>query len=318
MTILTATSTCESTVAGIAIPAGRPGAWGSSARSGDLIILDQRVRHRATGDHPPEVRVMLADGGKLVRAGLRELLKEGCGIEVAGEAATGRAAVALARRLCPDVLLMNVRLPDMDGLEATRRITAHPGPDTEVLLLTKDERDEDLFAALRAGASGLLSIDTEPPELLRAVRALADGSIELSPSVTRRLIEEFISQPERRRAIPRSFEALTAREREVVALVALGLTNDEIAERLVVSPATAKTHVSRAMGKLDIGDRAKLVALAYQTGFVRPPHAHEPTGASTPVSARPIRAASDSASGTRGLSRLELVRATLRRAGAPA
>jgi DNA-binding NarL/FixJ family response regulator len=215
--------------------------------------------------------VIVADGERLVRAGLRKLLEAGRDMEVAGEAASGRAAVALAGRLRPDVVLMNLRLPDIDGLEATRQITMRPDPaEIEVLLLADSERDEDLLAAVRAGASGLLTMNTEPPDLVRAVRAVADGSIELPPNVTRRLIDTFASQPERRRQTPRSFDGLTSREREVVALVALGLTNDEIAERLVLSPATAKTHVGHAMVKLDVRHRAQLVALAYQTGFVQP------------------------------------------------
>jgi DNA-binding NarL/FixJ family response regulator len=255
------------------------------------------------------VRVLLADGDRLVRAGLRELLNRGSGIQVAGEAANGRGAVALARRLRPDVVLMSVRLPDMDGVEATRRITARTGAEVEVLLLTENERDADVVAALRAGATGVLTMDTEPAELLRAVRALAGGSIEFSPSVTLRLIDTFISHPQPQRSTPRSFEGLTAREREVVALVALGLSNDEIGDRLVVSPATAKTHVSRAMTKLDVRDRAKLVALAYQTGFVRLHHDHVSTEEPhRPVSvARPVRPAIGSISGTRGLSRLSPV-----------
>ncbi|HWD76637.1 MAG TPA: response regulator transcription factor [Solirubrobacteraceae bacterium] len=315
MTTATAVSATPSTASGERAPAAGPrGAWGSSTRGRDLIVLDQRVldrrvRDRVPGDHPPVVRVLLADGDRLVRAGLRELLKKGSGIQVAGEAANGRGAVALARQLRPDVVLMSVRLPDMDGVEATRRITARPGAEVEVLLLTENERDADVLAALRAGASGVLTMDTEPAELLRAVRALAGGSIEFSPSVTLRLIDTFISHPQRQRSTPRSFEGLTAREREVVALVALGLSNDEIGDRLVVSPATAKTHVSRAMTKLDVRDRAKLVALAYQTGFVR----LHPDRLSTeephrPVSvAHPVRAAIGPISSTPRLSRLSPV-----------
>jgi DNA-binding NarL/FixJ family response regulator len=202
---------------------------------------------------------------------MRELLEEAGDIAVTGEAASGGEAVALASEIRPDVVLMNVRLPGLDGLEATRRIIADAElSQVEVLMLIKDERDEDLFGALRAGASGFLTMDTEPAELLRAVRALAGGGVQLSPTVTRRLIDEFASQPNPRRLTPELFEELTAREREVVALVASGLTNDEIAEQLVVSPATAKTHVSRSMVKLHAHDRAKLVALAYQTGFAQP------------------------------------------------
>jgi DNA-binding NarL/FixJ family response regulator len=219
--------------------------------------------------------VLLADGEKLVRAGLRELLEEGGDIAVAEEAASGREAVALASEIRPDVVLMNVRLPGMDGVEATRRITVDPElSQIPVLIMAKEERDEDLFAALRAGASGFLTRDTEPVELLRAVRVLAGGGAQLSSSVTRRLIDEFASQPVPHRWTPEQFEELTVREREVVALVASGLTNDEIAERLVMSPATVKTHVSRSMVKLHAHDRAKLVAFAYQTGFAQPRGEH--------------------------------------------
>jgi DNA-binding NarL/FixJ family response regulator len=216
--------------------------------------------------------VLLADGERLVRAALRGMLERGSEIAVAAEAGSGREAVALATEVHPDVVLMNVRLPGFSGLEATRRITADPElSGVEVLMLSAEERDEDLFGALRAGVSGFLTMDTEPAELLRAVRVLAAGGVQLSPSVTRRLIDEVASQPDPRRAIPGSFEELTVREREVVALVAFGLTNDEIAELLVVSPATAKTHVSRSMVKLHARDRAQLVALAYQSGFAQLP-----------------------------------------------
>jgi DNA-binding NarL/FixJ family response regulator len=221
--------------------------------------------------------VLLADGEKLVRAGLRELLEEGGDIAVAEEAASGREAVALASEIRPDVVLMNVRLPGLDGVEATRLIIADPKlSGVEVLMLSDDEGDEQLFSAVRAGAKGFLIRDTEPAELLRAVRVLAGGGVQLSPSVARRLIDEVASQPDPQRVTPELFEELSDREREVVRLVALGLSNDEIAERLVVSPATAKTHVSRSMLKLHAHDRAKLVALAYQTGFAQPPRHPEP------------------------------------------
>jgi DNA-binding NarL/FixJ family response regulator len=255
-----------------AIAAGQPRAPGWPTRGGDLVVLDRRSRDQSPDDDFPAVRVLLADGEKLMRAGLRGLLEGEIDIVVVGEAASGWEAVALAARIRPDVVLMNVRLPGLDGLEATRRIIAHPElSEIEVLLLSEDERDEDLFGALRAGASGFLTMDTDPAELLRAVRVIAGGGMQLSPSVTRRLIDEFASRPDPRRSTPELFEELTLREREVVALVASGLTNDEIAERLVVSPATAKTHVSRSMVKLHVRDRARLVALAYQTGFAQPP-----------------------------------------------
>jgi DNA-binding NarL/FixJ family response regulator len=242
-----------------------------------LIVLDRRARNRPAD--VATVRVLLADGEKLVRAGLRELLEGENDIAVAAEAASGCEAVALASEIRPDVAVMTIRLPGMDGLGATRRIMAQSQPSgVEVLILSEDEREEDLFAALRAGASGFLTRDTEPPELLRAVRVLARGGVQLSPSVTRRLIDEFASQPDPQRSTPELFEELTVREREVVTLVASGLTNDEIAERLVMSPATAKTHVSRSMVKLHAHDRAKLVTLAYQSGFTQPLRDRGPAG----------------------------------------
>jgi DNA-binding NarL/FixJ family response regulator len=216
----------------------------------------------------PAVRVLLAHGDKLARTGWHRLLDGHSDIAVTGEAASGREAAVLACELRPDVVLMNVRLPDLGGVETTRQIFAHPElSEVEVLLLSEDERDEDLLAALRAGANGFLTMDTDPAELLRAVRVLARGGMQLSPSVTRRLIDRFVRQPAQQRSTVERFERLSVREREVVALVALGLNNREIAERLVVSPATAKTHVSRSMVKLHVRDRAKLIALLYETGF---------------------------------------------------
>jgi DNA-binding NarL/FixJ family response regulator len=244
---------------------------GGNGTSGEIISLDWWASHRTGGDGAPAVRVLLADGAGLVRAGLRALLEAGEGIEVVAEASRGEDAVSMAIEKRPDVVLMDVRLPGLDGLRATRQILAAPGlSHVKVLILGEDELDEDLFGALRAGATGFLVKDTEAPELLRAVRVLAGGGAQLSPRVTRRLLQELVSQPDPERPVPEQLEELTAREREVMTLVALGLTNDEIAGRLVVSPATAKTHVSRAMIKLHARDRAKLVALAYETGFVQP------------------------------------------------
>jgi DNA-binding NarL/FixJ family response regulator len=260
---------------GRAIAAGQAPAPRWSAPGRELIVVDRRALDQAAEDKFPALRVVLADGKKLVRAGLRGLLEEGGDIAVAGEATNGHEAVSLASEIRPDVVLINVRVPGLDGIEATRRITGHPDlSKASVLILSYDEEpDADLFAALRAGASGFLSRDTEPAELLRAVRVLAGGGAHLTPSVTRRLIDRFASQPVPQSSTSELFEELTVREREVVALVALGLTNREIAERLVVSAATVKTHVSRSMTKLDVGARAKLVALAYQTGFAEPRHA---------------------------------------------
>jgi DNA-binding NarL/FixJ family response regulator len=214
--------------------------------------------------------VLLAEGVGLVRAGLRSLLEGEHDITVAGEASGGEQAVALATRTRPDVVLMDIRLPGLGGLAATRRILADCDPsEIRVVILTADEREGDLFGALRSGARGFVLLDTEPVELLRAVRCVAGGGAQLSPWATHRLLEEFASMPDPPSSYPEQFEELTTRERDIVSLVALGLTNGEIAQRLVISPATVKTHVSRAMLKLNARDRAKLVALAYQTGFVQ-------------------------------------------------
>ncbi len=215
------------------------------------------------------IRVLIADDQPLVRAGLRVLFEDEADIATVGEAANGEEAVSLARHTRPDVVLMDIRMPVLDGLEATRQIAHEPAlAAVRVLILTTFESDEYVFEALRAGASGFLLKDAEPTELLQAVRVVAGGNALLSPSVTRRLITRFAAAPEHRGAPPAALDALTAREREVMALVARGLSNDEIAELLTISPATAKTHVSRAMLKLDARDRAQLVVLAYQTGLV--------------------------------------------------
>ena len=216
------------------------------------------------------IRVLLADDQALVRAGFRALLDAEDGIEVVGEAGEGGEAVGLARTLTPDVVLMDIRMPGTDGLEATRQITADERLGaTRVVVLTTFDLDEYVFEALRIGASGFLVKDTEPAELVQAVRAVARGDALLSPGVTRRLVAEFATRA--KDPGPTSeLDRLTEREREVVALVAEGLSNEEIAARLIVSPATAKTHVSRAMVKLGARDRAQLVVLAYESGLVRP------------------------------------------------
>jgi DNA-binding NarL/FixJ family response regulator len=216
------------------------------------------------------IRVLLADDQDLVRAGFRALLDAEDDLEVVGEAADGDEAVQLARRHRPDIVLMDIRMPGADGLAATRTIAADDRlGDVRIVILTTFELDEYVFEAIRAGASGFLVKNTKPPELLQAVRAVAAGDALLSPSVTRRLIGEFAA---RTREAPRSptLDALTEREREVMALVAEGLTNGEIAEQLFVSPLTVKTHVSRAMAKLGARDRIQLVVFAYQSGLVRP------------------------------------------------
>ncbi len=216
-------------------------------------------------------RVLLADDQALVRAGFRVLIETATGIEVAGEAANGEEAVALARSTRPDVVLMDVRMPVVDGIEATRRITSDPDlAAVRVVILTTYETDEYVFEALRVGASGFVLKDIEPTELLQAIRVVAAGEALLSPSVTRRLIARFAG-----RAAPRPSQAgrlteLTEREREVLALVAAGRSNEEIAAHLFISPATVKTHVSRTMSKLEARDRAQLVIAAYEGGLVVP------------------------------------------------
>jgi DNA-binding NarL/FixJ family response regulator len=216
------------------------------------------------------IRVVLADDQALVRAGFRALLDAQHDIEVVGEAADGDEAVRLAVRERPDVVLMDIRMPGTDGLAATRRIAGDDRlGDVHVVILTTFDLDEYVFEALRSGASGFLVKDTEPVELIQAVRVVARGDALLSAGVTRRLIEEYASRAKDPRPSPQ-LDLLTEREREVMALVGAGLSNEEIADRLFMSPATAKTHVSRAMVKLGARDRAQLVVFAYESGLVRP------------------------------------------------
>jgi DNA-binding NarL/FixJ family response regulator len=215
------------------------------------------------------ISVALADDQPLVRMGLRVLIESEDDLVLAGEADNGRDAVSLIRRARPDVVLMDIRMPDLDGISALRQVTADPTlSGVRVIMLTTFELDEYVFDALQAGAAGFLIKDSEPADMLRAIRLVAGGESLLSPSVTRRVIESFTSRSALRRPHPRLAE-LTEREREVLGLIGEGLSNEEIAARLVVSPATARTHVSRAMVKLGARDRAQLVVIAYQSGLVR-------------------------------------------------
>jgi DNA-binding NarL/FixJ family response regulator len=217
------------------------------------------------------IRVVVADDQALVRVGCRTLLEAEDDIEIVGEADTGSAALDVVRATRPEVVLMDIRMPGLDGLEATRRITADPGlAGVRVLILTTFEIDEYVFEALRAGASGFLLKDADPEDLVRAVRVVAGGEALLSPAVTRRVIAEFVARPERLAASPASLAELTDREREVLGLIATGLSNDELAETLVISPATVRTHINRVMAKLAARDRAQLVVIAYEAGLVAP------------------------------------------------
>lgn len=212
--------------------------------------------------------VLLVDDQPLIRTGLRALLDAEDDIDVVGEASDGRQGVELARRLVPDVALMDVQMPTLDGIEATRQVVADPHlAGVHVVILTNYGLDEYVFNALRAGASGFLVKDSEPADLIHAVRVAARGDALLSPAVTRTLIAEFVARPPDSLTVSGA-DVLTARERETVALVAHGLSNDEIAAELVVSPTTAKTHVSRAMTKVRARDRAQLVVFAYECGLV--------------------------------------------------
>jgi DNA-binding NarL/FixJ family response regulator len=216
------------------------------------------------------IRVLVVDDQAAVRAGFVALIAREEEMDVAGEAANGREAVDIARRVFPQVVLMDIRMPVLDGLEATRLICADPTlVDTRVIVLTTFDLDEYVYAALRGGASAFLLKDAGPGELLHAIRIVAAGEALLAPSITRRLIAEFAARPDPQ-APPEQLAELTEREREVLLLVAAGLTNADIARRLVISPFTAKTHVARILGKLGCHDRAQLVSLAYETGLVTP------------------------------------------------
>ncbi|MEV7139163.1 MULTISPECIES: response regulator [Streptomyces] len=216
-----------------------------------------------------DVRVVVADDQALLRGSFRVLVDSEPGLRVVGEAGTGTEAVEVARRERPDILLMDVRMPRMDGIEATRLIRESPEcADTRILILTMFDLDEYVYTALRAGASGFLLKDTQPDDLLRAIRVVADGEALLAPSVTRRLIAEFAARPEPPRMHTPDLVAATEREREVLLLIARGLSNTEIAGRMCVTLATVKSHVGRLLAKLDARDRAQLVIAAYESGLV--------------------------------------------------
>jgi DNA-binding NarL/FixJ family response regulator len=217
------------------------------------------------------VRVAVADDQPLVLEGFATIVSRAPDLELVGQVSDGEAAVRLAREARPDVLLMDIRMPVLDGIQATRRITTDPDTaGVRVLILTTFDLDEYVFSALRAGASGFLLKDVGPEALLEGVRVVAAGDALLAPRITRRLIEQYSGRPEGVPLDDRALAVLTDREREVLALVGRGLSNQEIADRLFMSPATAKTHVVRAMSKLHAGDRAQLVVIAYETGLVTP------------------------------------------------
>lgn len=215
------------------------------------------------------IRVLLVDDQAMVRTGFRLILESEPGIVVVGEASNGEQAIASAHQLKPDIVLMDVQMPVMDGLAATEHILAGASYSTRVVILTTFERDEYIFAALRAGASGFLLKNAPPEDLIEAVRVVADGDALLAPSVTRRLIAEFMKQPVSTDLEP-ALHVLTERERETLQLVAQGLTNAEIAERLFVGESTVKTHVSNIFSKLDLRDRVQAVIFAYESGLARP------------------------------------------------
>jgi DNA-binding NarL/FixJ family response regulator len=220
-------------------------------------------------------RVLIADDDDLMRAGLVELLSGEPEVEIVGEASTGREAVERARRLGPDVVLMDVRMPDLDGIQATRELT-HAAPHTKILILTTFEQDDYVFGALRAGASGFLLKRTRPEELIAAVHTIARGDSLLSPSVTRRVIDRMAQQPLPELAAQAKLEELTRREREVLELLARGLSNREIAAQLFVEESTVRTHVKRIQMKLQLRDRVQIVIFAYETGVNQPAPAAAP------------------------------------------
>jgi DNA-binding NarL/FixJ family response regulator len=215
------------------------------------------------------IRVLIADDEALVRGGFRMILEAHADLQVVGEAADGKEALAQARELSPDVVLMDIRMPEMDGLEATRRLAA-AAPAAKVLMLTTFDLDEHVYQAMKAGASGFLLKTAPPGELAAAVRAVAGGDVLLAPPITRRLVEQFVRRPPPGQDLPPSLHTLTAREAEVLRLIARGLSNTEIAGALFLGEATVKTHVNRVLAKLGLRDRVQAVVLAYETGLVAP------------------------------------------------
>jgi DNA-binding NarL/FixJ family response regulator len=240
-------------------------------RERDLVLVGTaNSKNQGSG---PSIRVLVAHGDRLARAGLGALLDAEPGVALAGSAADGAEALVLADELRPDVLLLDMAVPGVDAFTVTRILADGDYSHIRVLMVGESEDDEKIFFSLRAGATGFLVRDTEPAELMQGIRRLADGDAALSPSSVRRLIDVLAGQPDPTRARPELLEELTERELEVMGLVAAGLSNDEIAQRLVVTLATAKTHVSRVMTKLRVHHRAQLVTLAYETGLVRPSQA---------------------------------------------
>jgi DNA-binding NarL/FixJ family response regulator len=249
------------------------------ARTSELVLLepvdDVPTMLRAVEVRP--IRVLIADAQRVVRAGLRAMFDNEADIMVVADASHGDETVAMARELRPDVVLLDADIAGLDALEVMRDLLDEPEPSgARVMVLAADDTDDFLFAALRAGASGFVLKNCEPVDLIEAVRVVAGGAALLSPGATEHLIAEFAAQPQPHLPSDEQLDELTPREREVMALVATGLSNDEIAERFVISRATVKTHVSRALGKLDVRDRAQLVAVAYQSGLVRPGHSRAP------------------------------------------
>jgi DNA-binding NarL/FixJ family response regulator len=216
------------------------------------------------------IRILIADDQALVRGGFRVILESEADIEVVGEAEDGRAALELAEDLRPDVVLMDVRMPGMDGIESTRRLLANTDGQSRVLMLTTFDHPEYLYQAIRAGASGFLLKNVSPPQLVHAVRATARGDALLDPVLTRRLLDEFVHRPEPGSRTPEQLSSLTNRELEILRLVAQGLTNAQIAQQLVIGEATVKTHVGNILTKLDIHDRVQAVVIAYESGLITP------------------------------------------------